>query len=203
MKYTFTALALAALSLASPVPDTTSAPLTFKITSVASGGSGCPQGSIDINWTDNRILPIVFNKDFTAKVGSKTDVVESRKNCQINLGLEFTPGYSFAIFSADYAGWGDLDNGVTGIVKSTYYFSGEQDQSSTTLELDGPWHGQYYKSDKVALSYWSPCGPGDAMLNVNSEVALTPFSSALNGMLAAGREGARFSSNLNIQWRKC
>ncbi|CAO2658074.1 Nn.00g073340.m01.CDS01 [Neocucurbitaria sp. VM-36] len=202
MKYTFTALALAALSFANPVPETYSAPPTFKITSVASGGSGCPQGSIDIKWTDNRILPIYFNKDFTARVGSKTDVADSRKNCQINLALAFSPGYSFAIFSADYAGWGDLDNGVTGVVKSTYYFSGEQDQSSTTATLSGPWHGQYFKSDKVALSYWSPCG-SDAMLNVNSEIALTPFATPLSGTLAATREGAQFSSTLNIQWRKC
>ena len=60
MKYTFTALALAALSLASPVPDAApaTAPSSFKIAGVVSGGSGCPQGSIDIDYTDSRILPI-------------------------------------------------------------------------------------------------------------------------------------------------
>jgi hypothetical protein len=58
MKYLFTTLALAATSLSSPVPDSSPAPSSFKITNVVSGGSGCPQGSIDINWTDNRILPI-------------------------------------------------------------------------------------------------------------------------------------------------
>jgi hypothetical protein len=60
MKYTFTALALAALSLASPVPDVeaAAAPPSFKITKIISGGSGCPQGSIDIDHTDSKILPI-------------------------------------------------------------------------------------------------------------------------------------------------
>lgn len=62
MKYTFATLALAAASLASPVPDGGSpTPSSFKITNVVSGGSGCPQGSIDINWTDNRILPICMH----------------------------------------------------------------------------------------------------------------------------------------------
>jgi hypothetical protein len=56
MKYTFTALALAAVTLAAPQSGAT--PPSFKIKDVVSGGSGCPQGSIDINWTDNRILPI-------------------------------------------------------------------------------------------------------------------------------------------------
>ncbi|KAF1851354.1 uncharacterized protein K460DRAFT_412927 [Cucurbitaria berberidis CBS 394.84] len=202
MKYTFTTLAFAALSFANPVPQSYSAPPSFRIKNVVSGGSGCPQGSIDINWTDNRVLPIFFNKDFTARVGNRADAVDSRKNCQINLGLEFSPGYSFAIFSADYAGWGDLDQGVTGVVKSTYYLSGGQDQSSTTFTIPGPFHGTYYKQDNVALSVWSPCG-SDALLNVNSEVALTPFATPLTGTLAATREGARFSSTLNIQWRKC
>jgi hypothetical protein len=58
MKYLFPALALAATSLATPVPAASEAPSSFKITSVVSGGSGCPQGSIDIDWADNRILPI-------------------------------------------------------------------------------------------------------------------------------------------------
>lgn len=55
MKYTLTAIALAVTTIAAP---TNQAPDSFKITKVVSGGSGCPQGSIDINWTDNGILPI-------------------------------------------------------------------------------------------------------------------------------------------------
>lgn len=59
MKYTLATLALAAASLASPVPATSyDAPSSFKIVNVVSGGSGCPQGSIDVNWTDNKIFPI-------------------------------------------------------------------------------------------------------------------------------------------------
>jgi hypothetical protein len=69
-----------------------------------------------------------FNRDFTASVGSRSDATDSRKNCQINLKLTYDPGFSFSVYSADYAGWADLDSGVTGVVKSTYYFSGKQDQ---------------------------------------------------------------------------
>jgi hypothetical protein len=58
MKYTLTTLALAASSLATPIQTSSETPSAFNITSVVSGGPGCPQGSIDINWTDNRILPI-------------------------------------------------------------------------------------------------------------------------------------------------
>jgi hypothetical protein len=155
MKYTFATLAFAAASLANPVPEAAAAaPSSFKITNVVSGGSGCPQGSIDVNWSDNRVFPICtlshhhhhhhhtsltilpdFNKQFTARVGAKTDVVDSRKNCQINLKLEYEPGFSFSVYQADYAGWADLDDGVTGLVKATYYFSSYTDQVSLPTSL--------------------------------------------------------------------
>ena len=63
-----------------------------------------------------------------AAVGSKAAITDSRKNCQLNLQLEYSAGYSFAVYSADYTGFADLDAGVTGTVKSNYYFSGETDQ---------------------------------------------------------------------------
>ncbi|KAF2033049.1 hypothetical protein EK21DRAFT_98605 [Setomelanomma holmii] len=205
MKYAFSTLALAAASLASPISEVVSrdvAPTSFKITDVVYGGSGCPQGSIDVKWTDSKILPIYFSKDFTAKVGSKVDVVDSRKNCQINIKLDFDPGFSFAIYSADYTGWADLDTGVTGTIQSTYYFSGQTDQSSAATSIDGPFHGKYYKQDNVPIAQWSPCG-GDALLNVNSEVALTPLATPANGILAATREGGRFLNNFYFAWKKC
>ncbi|EMD59563.1 hypothetical protein GGP41_004399 [Bipolaris sorokiniana] len=199
MKCTLATLVLAAVAAAAP---TYQAPDSFKIKSVVSGGSGCPQGSIDIDWTEQGILPIYFNKQFTARVGSGKGPEESRKNCQINLGLEFSPGFSFAVFRADYSGWGELDTGVTGVVKSTYYFSGEQDQTSSALVINGPFNGKYYKQDNVPAAVWSPCGK-DAMFNINSEVALTPFATPANGVLAATKESGRFTSNLYFQWKKC
>lgn len=58
MKYTISTLALAAVALSNPIPDSAAAPPSFKIANVVSGGSGCPQGSIDINWTNQAVLPI-------------------------------------------------------------------------------------------------------------------------------------------------
>ncbi|PSN67193.1 hypothetical protein BS50DRAFT_385006 [Corynespora cassiicola Philippines] len=203
MKSTFTVLALAALSLANPIPDAISAaPPSFRIKKVASGGSGCPQGSIDVDFTDSRILPIYFSKDFTATVGPNVLPDQSRKNCQINIGLTYSPGFQYAVYSADYAGWGDLDSGVNGLVKANYYFSGEQNQVSTALSISGPFAGKYSKHDDVPTSVWSPCG-SEAFLNVNAEVALTPLGSSASGTLVATKESGRFTHSLFIKWRQC
>ena len=128
----FATLALAAASLASPIPEAAaSSPPVFKINQVISGGSGCPQGSIDVDYTNSGIVPIYFSRDFKATVGSNVAADQSRKNCQLNLDLTYSPGWSYAVYSADYTGWASVDSGVKGTVKSTYYFSGEQTQVSS------------------------------------------------------------------------
>ncbi|KAF2017781.1 hypothetical protein BU24DRAFT_432390 [Aaosphaeria arxii CBS 175.79] len=203
MKYTLSSIVLAAVALASPVPEAVAvAPGSFRINNVVSGGSGCPQGSIDIDWTNSQILPIYFSKEFTASVGPYVQPDQSRKNCQINIDLRFSSGYQYAVYSADYAGWGDLDAGVKGLVKATYYFSGEQSQISTSSTIQGPFSGRYTKHDEIPLSVWSPCG-NQALLNVNAEVALTPLGGSASGTLAATKESSRFTHSLYIKWRQC
>ncbi|KZM19044.1 hypothetical protein ST47_g9795 [Ascochyta rabiei] len=226
MKYTLPVLGLTAL--ASALPQTTSPPPSFKITNVISGGTGCPRGSIDVNWTDHKILPIYFGQEFTAAVGPKANITDSRKFCQLNLQLEYTPGYSFAVYSAEYTGFAALDAGVTGTVKSTYYFSGlaeqyllaaapprryrsthtpirtaaDRAQTSSAQTLSGPTRALFNKQDDVAVAVWSPCS-GDALFNVDASVALTPFAGPASGVLGIARESGRLSSSLYVQWKKC
>lgn len=151
-------LNLVLASAAAALPQTTSTPPpSFNITEVVAGGTGCPQGSIDVKWTDDAILPICessthsfdntripsyfgttdaylvlippdFGKEFTATVGPKVDVADARKFCQLNLQLEYSAGFSFAVYSAVFAGFANLDGGVTGTVGSRYYFSGDAEQ---------------------------------------------------------------------------
>lgn len=52
------------------------------------------------------------------------------------------------------------------------------------------------------MALWSPCS-GDALFNVNAEVALTPLASAASGVLGITKETGRLSSNLYVQWKKC
>ncbi|KAJ4375648.1 hypothetical protein N0V86_007181 [Didymella sp. IMI 355093] len=99
MKITLTVLAIAAVAAALPQTASTPPP-SFNITNVVSGGTGCPRGSIDVQWTDDAVVPINFGKEFTAAVGPKTDVTASRAFCTLSLALEYSAGFSFAVWSA-------------------------------------------------------------------------------------------------------
>lgn len=74
-----------------------------------------------------------FGKEFTAAVGPEAEVADARKFCQLNLQVEYSAGFSFAVYSAEYAGFAELDGGVTGTVASRYYFSGETEQVRSTF----------------------------------------------------------------------
>ncbi|KAF2751210.1 hypothetical protein M011DRAFT_491768 [Sporormia fimetaria CBS 119925] len=203
MKYALSTLALAAFSFASPVPEAAEAalaPPAYKIKSVIHGGSGCPQDSaIDIDWTNSQVLPIRFPKEFTTAIGKGVPIDDSRKNCQINVALQFSPGFQYTIVGTDFSGFGDLDAGVTARVSTLYYFSGQTQEVTTALNLAGPWHGRFTKSDDIPLAIWSPCG-SDAGLNINSAVAL---NGAGNGWIHASKESVHFSQALYIKWRRC
>ncbi|KAJ8114565.1 hypothetical protein OPT61_g3574 [Boeremia exigua] len=191
---------LALVTAVAALPQTASTrPPSFNITDVVSGGTGCPQGSIDVRWTDDAVLPIYFGKEFTAAVGPKVEIAESRKFCQLNLQLEYSAGYSFAVYNAQYAGYAQLDGGVTGTVRSNYYFSGEADQASSSFTLSGPTKAKFKEQDAVGVAVWSPCS-GSALFNVQASVALTPLGGPANGVLGITKESGQLSSNLPLRF---
>ncbi|HEX2144221.1 MAG TPA: DUF4360 domain-containing protein, partial [Glycomyces sp.] len=112
------AAALAAVTSAVPAQaDTqvTAAPsgkITVDVVTV--NGSGCPQGTADVEVNgDNTSFTVTYDR-FQAEAGGGTDVVDSRKNCQINLAVNIPQGFTYAIARADYRGFGHLEPGATG-----------------------------------------------------------------------------------------
>ncbi|KAF2466023.1 uncharacterized protein BDR25DRAFT_238543 [Lindgomyces ingoldianus] len=201
MKYIVTSFTLAALVLAGPVPDVASpSPPSYKIISAIHGGNGCPQGSIDLEFTDSRLLPIYFGNDFMATLGPNTS--DNIKNCQVSLDIVFSPGYQYTVFSADYSGWADLDSSVKASIRSKYYFAGYSGEAITVMDINGPFSGKFNKHDDVDLAVWSPCG-SEGLLNFNTRAILTTTNTSANGMLAMAKESTKFTQNLYLKWRQC
>lgn len=95
---------------------------------VTYGGTGCPQGSVaSIISEDGTTMTLIFDS-YVASMGKGISITESRKNCQLNIDLLYPAGFQYSVFSADYRGYVDLDKGVNGTQKSTYYFSGQTAQ---------------------------------------------------------------------------
>lgn len=93
---------------------------------------------------------------------------------------------------------------MTGKQVATYYFSGQQAQSTLTSVWNTPGDGDYLITDKFVVEsiVWSPCG-ANLPINVNSQLALTSTIKDAAGVLTTDSENFKFSQIFHLQWRQC
>ncbi|KAF2679872.1 hypothetical protein K458DRAFT_313346 [Lentithecium fluviatile CBS 122367] len=205
-------LALAPIVAATPVNlpglELGDAPPPGQVTirGVTYGGTGCPQGTMSSQISaDRTIMTLIFDA-YIASIGPDVKPTENRKNCQLNVDIQYPGGFQYSILSADYRGYAAIQKGVTGTLKSTYYFSGSQDQSSTEYNFVGPVNGDYLKHDQADSTsvVWSPCG-ANGMLNINSQVRLAQASgyTSAQGLLTTDSTDLKFTQVVYVQWQKC
>ena len=148
-------------------------------------------------------MTLIFDS-YVASIGPGISVVENRKNCQLNINIHYPPGFQFSLFSADYRGYAGLDAGVSGVQKSTYYFSGQTAQCSTETDFTGPVSQDYLFHDvaKSTSVVWSPCG-AEGLLNINSQVRLTSRNPKAGGELTTDSIDTKFTQILYFNWQRC
>jgi len=98
------------------------------IRGVSYGGTGCPQGSMSSQISSDRTIVTLIFDSYIASIGPGISVTEQRKNCQLNVDINYPGGFQYSVLSADYRGYSSIQKGVSGTLKSTYYFSGQTAQ---------------------------------------------------------------------------
>jgi len=198
---------IASVSAAPTARDAGPDPNQVTFETISYAGSGCPAGSVsNVASTDKTLLTSIFDQ-FIAAVGPGIPITGSRKNCQMTLKIHYPGGFQFSIFSADYRGYAELDKDVTGLQKSTYYFSGSQSQASLQTAFTGPENDNYLVTDKLeqASLVWSPCGQ-EGLLNINAQVQVAANSSApanAAGQLTVDSIDTKVTQVYSLQWQKC
>ncbi|KAI5787297.1 hypothetical protein EDC01DRAFT_708243 [Geopyxis carbonaria] len=197
------ALLLSALlwasTLASPLAAREAAldPSKVWIAEATYGGSGCPQGSTAPSLSADR-TSIDFTLNTSEYVATLTDdIIESRKNCQLNVDLRVPAGWQYMVASSEFTGRVSISSGVEATQKATYYFAGDTEQVSTSTTFEGP-VAKNYAVKRGSTEVWSPCGEV-AALNVNSQVRLDGTGTGY----IAGSINKTVTFNLGIKWRAC
>ncbi|KAJ3409932.1 hypothetical protein HDV05_004154 [Chytridiales sp. JEL 0842] len=205
----FTSIFVAALSAISVVsaasvptnsnnrPD----PSKVFIESLTYGGSGCPQGTVSRNFNaDKTAFTLIFD-EYVASIGAGVPLTDSRKNCQLNIGLRVPQGWQYSIATIDYRGYMDLDGGVKGTQSAIYYFQGEVAEARKETDFWGPRTESYTIRDSFGLQslVWSPCGAA-ANVNIKSAISLTGRGS---GLLTTDSIDGKVKQIYGIQWRRC
>lgn len=175
------------------------------VRSIAYAGSGCPAGSVAENISpDLQAFTLLFD-NYIAEVGPGVSAREKRKNCQINIDLDFPQGWSYTIFTVDYRGYMSLENKVVGTQKSSYYFQGSRATASLQSVFRGPYDNDYQIRDTLGLSavVWSPCGASRA-LNINTQVRVDNNRNRRGfGLATIDSIDGQLAHIYGIQWRRC
>jgi len=204
MKYTAPLLALSSLALSSPLPQDKPSGHEIEISGVTYGGTGCPDKTVQGLLTDDKTTITLSFDAYTVQSGPNIPATDRLKFCQLQLKLRYPSGFQYSIFGADYRGYASLEKGVSGTTQSTYYFSGQQNQTVIPTTFTGPMEGNYLKHDEVdaGSASWSPCGE-QGMLNIKSEVRVVPMSATGLNLLTIDTVDAKFTQKYYMQWQKC
>jgi hypothetical protein len=180
------------------------APDYVEITNIVYAGSGCPAGSVAENLSPDRQAFTLLFDNYIAEVGPGVSAREKRKNCQINVSLDFPQGWTFAIADVDYRGYASLDRGVTGVQQASYYFQGEGKTGTLQTIMRGPLDKDFQIRDTLALTalVWAPCG-AKRSLNINSQVRLDSNSRHAVGLLTTDSIDGSVKTIYNLKWKRC
>ncbi|HEY2512491.1 MAG TPA: DUF4360 domain-containing protein [Polyangiaceae bacterium] len=183
---------LATAEAATPDPN------SIYIASVTLGGTGCAAGTVQTNYVVDTSDPahpsatIQFTyDDFVALLTGPgldshgnllpltADEVKARtKNCNVAVTLHIPQGITVAQIGAQYNGYAQVDDGVTGTQTTQYYFADplgpvHYDTESSNFPADLDENGNYQRNDEFieGALVWTKCG-ANAIANVNSRLTL-------------------------------
>ncbi|KAK3380750.1 hypothetical protein B0T24DRAFT_697459 [Lasiosphaeria ovina] len=198
----FLPLLLASVAAAAPSPvlsvQPAPAPSTIKILNVTAIGSGCPVGHAFVNVdATGTIFDVAFDQ-YVVTVGPGSSASDSRKNCRVSINLSFPAGYQFSIIETRFQGYASLADGQTGVCRAGYTFSGDSSQEVVFQKnLVAPYDDNYNLLAGVGVESFSKCGT-TAILNVNSEVRITPITSPSKGAMTVS-----IPQTVQLKWRRC
>ena len=178
------------------------APDWVRFRSINYAGSGCPAGTVAQNIAADRLAFTLLFDSYVAEAGPGVPLSQTRKNCQINIDLEFPSGWTYTVFAVDYRGFANLQAGVQGTQKSAYYFQGGTGPAAQST-LYGPVLKDYFYRDVFEAQVWSVCSVSRA-LNINSQIrvdnALAPANS---GVMTIDSIDGHVVQTYGITWRRC
>ena len=106
---------------------------------------------------------------------------------------------SFSVLDTDLSGFASLDANVTGKALTDFSFTGGTGRPRWQLDFRGPYNDAFDLHAAPSLIVNSPCGAGTAILNINTQIALSPIApSRKNGFI-----GVRSPMTFRLEWSLC
>lgn len=195
----------AALAL-TPVPAYADVPPpgSVSVALTALYGSGCPQGTVMI---DSKVESFsVRYSAHLAAAGAGQPPTSFRKNCRIDLEVSHPPEFTYGIARAEHRGYGELQEGASGLVRSSFSFYGRPLPMGREYVVHGPYSDAWRFVDESGIPEVpvKPCDSPSANtlvtdLRVN---AGTSDRSKVSFMVLDGTDHAS-GSTYHFSWKRC
>lgn len=170
----------------------------------AHAGSGCPAGTARGEFPVSGSEFLILWDSFSAAAGPNIPLRDARKNCQINIDLDYTNGWQYTVEGVEYSGLVEVAEGSQALAGSAYYFQGDQNTIRFNTVFDGPVRRHFQIRDTTTPSdqVWSTCD-ATRSLNINFQVRLA--NAAANSPVGAISFGVGSTAGtfLKLKWRQC
>jgi uncharacterized protein DUF4360 len=192
---------LAIVGVASPA--LAEAPEYVRINDVQYRGPACPPGTADVDALDNNTAFLVTYSTFQVQAGPGLPLTEASKHCNLVVDIEFPRGWSFSVASIAYRGNAILDDWVRGRFRARYNFPGTRSISQDVV-IHGPYLGDFELIQPFDVYAWSPCGTGQTSLLMTGTGQVDNLSAPRkSGILTAEQTDGKFTTVINLRWRRC
>jgi len=180
------------------------APETFSLRDLKYSGPGCPAGSVAyLASQDNQAFTVLFS-ELLAEVGPDVDRSESKKRCNLNIHFDFPSGWSFSIEGGDVRGYAFLEEGLTGLIRSTYSFPGlSREERAFEILLQGEMDENYEKHDVLNPSRSVPC-TGRKNLHIKTDTQIDDKNArGKSGLLTVDSVDGVVRQTYRLRWTRC
>ncbi|MBE8965748.1 DUF4360 domain-containing protein [Nostocales cyanobacterium LEGE 12452] len=188
LKTFFATVALIAASVGPAFADTTS----VQIIDAVYGGNGCPENSAAVEISpDGQELTILFDS-FIALANNQA---QSRKSCNLSIGIRVPQGFQISLYDADYRGY--VAAATTGTLRAEYFFAGSRGPVFTRTLIGGT---DYFVRDSLATvaNVWSACGDSVNM-RVNASMRASGVGMATVDSFDLAHRGLVY----HLRYRRC
>jgi hypothetical protein len=178
------------------------------VTSVSAQGTGCPQGTMSSSISFDKTTVTFGFDQFHPYIGPGISPAEKTKTCTIALALSYPPGSTFKITDTVYHGSARLDSWLTATVRSSYRITSDETGNKTAqtqATFAGELLGVYTRTAAIPSgeTIGSPCGWGEAVLQITTRVAVTSTSSTDWGSIDDGPVFSLWVQQLGLEWSAC
>lgn len=187
--------------------DPSAAPENVTVAVATSNGSGCPGNTAEVT-----VLPrtsgftVTYHDEYLARSGIGADPTDFRKNCQVNLAVDYPDGFTFAIVAASHSGFANLERGASGLQRWLHYFQGSSTTRIADHRFTGPFRDNWQTFDRLGAAerLWAPCDER-RNLNVNTELRVTAGASDPNtaSLMAPDWTDDTADATYRFLWRRC